>query len=71
MGMRLRLKSTTSISSFSAANQVILNAMKKYGLILADNGSAMYVTGAPDSRWNDTRASKGLKRTYKESSRRA
>jgi hypothetical protein len=40
------------ISGFSAANQAILNAMKKFGLIKADNGSAMYVTGTPDSRWN-------------------
>jgi hypothetical protein len=54
MGMRLRLKASVSISGFSTANQAILTAMKKYGLILADNGSAMYVTGAPDSRWNDS-----------------
>ncbi|MGA8538314.1 MAG: hypothetical protein WB566_02390 [Terriglobales bacterium] len=51
MGMRLRLKSSYDISGFSAAMQVILMAMKKYGLILADNGSALYVTGASDSRW--------------------
>jgi len=51
MGMRLRLKSSYDISSFSANMQVILAAMKKYGLILADNGSALYVTGASDSRW--------------------
>ncbi len=53
MGMRLRLKSTFNVSTFSANNQVILNAMKKYGLILADNGSAVFISGAPDSRWND------------------
>ena len=51
MGMRLRLKSSYDISSFSANMRVILAAMKKYGLILADNGSALYVTGASDSRW--------------------
>jgi hypothetical protein len=51
MGMRLRLKSSYDISSFSANMQVILTAMKKYGLILADNGSALYVTGTFDSRW--------------------
>ena len=34
--------------------QVILTALKKYGAILADNGGAWYLTGAPDSRWNDT-----------------
>ncbi len=54
MGMRLRLKSSLDISGFSAANQVILNAMKKYGLILADNGSSMYLSGAPDDRWNNS-----------------
>ncbi len=54
MGMRLRLKSSFDISSYSAANQVILNAMKKYGLIMADNGSSMYISGTPDSRWNNS-----------------
>ncbi len=53
MGMRLRLKSSFNVSSFSAANQVILNAMKKYGLIVADNGSSMYISGAPDDRWDN------------------
>ncbi len=53
MGARLRLKASFDISSFSAANQVILNAMKKYGLILADNGSSMYISGAPDDRWSN------------------
>jgi hypothetical protein len=51
MGMRLRLKSSYDISGFSAQMQVILTAMKHYGLILADNGSSLYVTGASDSRW--------------------
>ena len=54
MGMRLRLKSSFDVSSFSAANQVILIALKKYGLILADNGSSMYLSGAPDDRWNNS-----------------
>ena len=52
-GARFRLKASFDISSYSAANQVILQAMKTYGLILADNGSNMYITGAPDSRWNN------------------
>ncbi len=52
MGMRLRLKASVNISSFSAANQVILNALKKYGMIMADNGSSMYISGAPDDNWN-------------------
>jgi len=51
MGMRLRLKSSYDISGFSAQMQVILTAMKHYGLILADNGSALYVTGVSDNRW--------------------
>ncbi len=54
MGTRLRLKSSYDISSFSAPNQVILNAMKKYGLLVADNGSAMFFSGVPDSRWDDS-----------------
>jgi hypothetical protein len=53
MGMRLRLKAGYNISGFSTNMQVILNAMKKYGLIMADNGSAMYISGAPDSRWDN------------------
>lgn len=53
MGMRIRLKASFDISGFSAENQVILTAMKTYGLILADNGSAIYVTGTADTRWDD------------------
>jgi len=51
MGMRIRLKSSYDISGFGANMQVILTAMQKYGLILADNGSSLFVTGASDSRW--------------------
>jgi hypothetical protein len=54
MGMRIRLKSSFDISGFSKTNQIILTAMKKYGLILADNGSKLYVQGTEDSRWNDS-----------------
>jgi len=53
MGMRLRLKSAFDVSGFSEINQVILNAMKNYGLILADIGSDLYITGAPDDRWDN------------------
>jgi hypothetical protein len=53
MGMRLRLKAGFDISTFSAANQAILTAMKNYGMIVADNGSNMYFQGAPDARWDD------------------
>ena len=54
MGMRVRLKATFDISGFSPAMQVILRAMKTYGLIVADNGSNWYISGAPDPRWNDS-----------------
>jgi len=53
MGMRLRLKASYDISGFSANNQIILTALKKYGMIMADNGSSMYISGAPDSRWDN------------------
>ena len=58
MGTRLRLKSTFDISSYSAANQVILKALKQYGMILADNGSSIFISGAPDDRWDNTDLSK-------------
>ena len=54
MGMRIRLKAGFDISKFSHSNQVILTAMKKYGLILADNGSNLFFQGTPDARWNDS-----------------
>jgi len=53
MGMRLRLKASFDVSKFSAANQVILKALQQYGMIMADNGSNMYISGAPDERWNN------------------
>ncbi|MGH9747380.1 MAG: IPT/TIG domain-containing protein [Candidatus Acidiferrales bacterium] len=53
MGMRLRLKSNFDVSTFSATNQVILKAMKQFGMIMADNGSSMYISGAPDDRWDN------------------
>ena len=53
MGMRLRLKASHDISGFPADVQVVLRALKKYGMIVADSGSAFYISGAPDSRWND------------------
>jgi hypothetical protein len=53
MGVRFRLKATFDISGFSAMNQVILLALKKYGMMIADNGSAWYLSGAPDPRWSD------------------
>jgi hypothetical protein len=53
MGMRVRLKASFNVSGFSPAMQVILRALKKYGLILADNGSNWFISGAPDPRWSD------------------
>jgi hypothetical protein len=53
MGQRFRLKASFDLSGFSRDTRVILEAMKTHGIILADNGSAWYVTGAPDERWNN------------------
>ena len=53
MGLRLRLKAGYSLSSFHGESLIILEALKRYGLIVADNGSPWYITGAPDPRWND------------------
>lgn len=54
MGQRFRLKASFNIDSrFSPEVQVILRALKKYGMILADNGSSWYLSGAPDDRWKN------------------
>jgi hypothetical protein len=53
MGMRVRLKAGFNISTFSPSMQVILRALKKYGMILADNGGNWFISGAPDERWNN------------------
>jgi hypothetical protein len=53
MGMRVRLKASFDVSPFPAEVQVILRAMKSYGMMVADNGSGWYVSGAPDPRWSD------------------
>jgi hypothetical protein len=53
MGMRVRLKASFDISSYSATNQVILKALQQYGAIMADNGSNMFISGAPDDRWDN------------------
>jgi hypothetical protein len=54
MGARLRLKSTRDISGFTPQVQRIFRAMQRYGLIVADNGSDMYVSGTYDTRWNNS-----------------
>jgi hypothetical protein len=54
MGARLRLKASVNISSFTPEVQRIFRAMKRYGLIVADNGSDMYISGTMDARWNNS-----------------
>lgn len=53
MGQRFRLKANFDISGYSLEIQVIMRALKKYGLILADNGSPWYLSGVPDERWDN------------------
>jgi hypothetical protein len=53
MGQRFRLRAHYDISEYPAELQVILTAMKEYGLILADNGSSWFISGAPDPRWDN------------------
>lgn len=53
MGARLRLKASKNLSAFPPALQRIFRAMQTYGLIVADNGSDMYISGAMDGRWNN------------------
>ena len=52
MGMRVRLKAEYDLSSFAPEVRAILQALKKYGMFLADNGSDKFISGAPDPRWN-------------------
>jgi hypothetical protein len=53
MGLRLRLNAGYSLAGYHGEALVILRALKRYGLIVADNGSSWYITGAPDPRWNN------------------
>jgi hypothetical protein len=53
MGERLRLKASVDISGLSPQARVVARAMKRYGLIVADNGSDWYVTGSPSKKWSD------------------
>ena len=53
MGLRLRLKADYDISGFTGESKVILEGLKKFGMMVADNGSNWYLTGAADPRWND------------------
>jgi hypothetical protein len=53
MGQRFRLKASFDVSAFPPRVRVILTALQRYGMILADNGSSWYLSGAPDPRWDD------------------
>jgi hypothetical protein len=53
MGLRVRLRSDYDTSKFPKCAQVILQGLKTYGMLLADNGGDWFVSGAPDPRWND------------------
>jgi hypothetical protein len=53
MGMRVRLRADFDLTPFPPVVQTILRTLKTYGMLLADNGSGWYISGAPDTRWND------------------
>jgi hypothetical protein len=53
MGLRVRLKKSFDTSRFPRQARVVLQALKRYGMIVADNGASWYITGAPDQRWNN------------------
>lgn len=53
MGLRLRMKASYDCSGYSTETQVVCTALKKYGMIVADNGSNWYISGAPDPAWDD------------------
>ena len=53
MGLRVRLKASVNISGLPYQARIVARALKLYGLILADNGSPWYISGAPNPRWSD------------------
>jgi len=53
MGLRVRLKASVDVASFPPQARVVLRALQRYGMILADNGSPWYVSGAPDPHWSN------------------
>jgi hypothetical protein len=53
MGLRVRLKASVDISGYGRQARVVLQALKTYGMILADNGSPWYISGASNPRFND------------------
>lgn len=66
MGMRVRLKAGYDTSGFGSEAKVILEALKKYGMILADNGSDNFISGAPDERWDVDKLRELMKVTSKD-----
>ena len=54
MGMRARLKASFDLTGYTGQARVVLQALKTYGMFVADTGTSWYITGAPDPRWNDT-----------------
>jgi hypothetical protein len=63
MGQRFRLRADFDLSGFSPPNQVILRALQQYGMMIADNGSAWFISGAPDDRW-DNNSLRELRRVH-------
>ena len=53
MGLRVRLKATFDMRGFPKQARIVLTALKRYGMLVADNGSSWYISGAPDRRWNN------------------
>lgn len=53
MGLRLRLRKDYPVASFPPQARIVLRALKRYGMIVADNGSSWYVSGAPDPGWDN------------------
>jgi hypothetical protein len=53
MGLRLRLKADFDVSGYPRQARIVLVALKRYGMLVADNGSSWYITGAPDPRWSN------------------
>jgi hypothetical protein len=53
MGLRVRLKASANIASFPKQSRVVMRALQRYGMILADNGSPWYVSGAPNKHWSN------------------
>jgi hypothetical protein len=54
MGLRLRLRASFDLSGYTGASRVVLEALRRYGMLVADNGSNWFISGASDRRWNDT-----------------